>query len=67
MAKKPAAKKEKPKASKGVWKTYETKGDSLTRKNKSCPKCGQGYFMAAHKDRVTCGKCGYSEFGSKKE
>jgi len=64
MAKKKAA-KAKPKASKGVWKLYEAKGDSLTKKNKSCPKCGEGYFMAKHKDRVTCGQCGYSEFGNK--
>ncbi len=40
---------------------YEVKGDQLVRKNKSCPKCGPGVFMAAHKDRVTCGKCGYME------
>lgn len=30
-------------------------------KNKSCPKCGDGTFMANHKDRNTCGKCGYME------
>jgi small subunit ribosomal protein S27Ae len=64
---KPTAKKEKPKASKGVWKIYEIKDGSLTRKNKSCPKCGQGFFLAKHKGRETCGKCGYAEFGSKKE
>jgi len=26
-----------------------------------CPKCGPGIFLAAHKDRRTCGKCGYME------
>ncbi len=30
-------------------------------KNRSCPKCGPGTFLAEHKDRRTCGKCGYSE------
>ncbi|MCA9478717.1 MAG: 30S ribosomal protein S27ae [Simkania sp.] len=30
-------------------------------KNKSCPKCGPGIFLADHKDRVSCGKCGYTE------
>lgn len=30
-------------------------------KNKTCPKCGPGFFLAAHKDRVTCGKCHYME------
>jgi len=40
---------------------YEISGDGLKRKNKACPKCGPGIFMAAHKDRATCGKCGYME------
>ncbi|HZX45071.1 MAG TPA: 30S ribosomal protein S27ae [Candidatus Nanoarchaeia archaeon] len=44
----------------GRWQLYETAG-GLKRKNKSCPKCGQGTFMASHKDRWTCGKCGYME------
>jgi ubiquitin-small subunit ribosomal protein S27Ae len=30
-------------------------------KNKSCPKCGSGTFMAEHKERRTCGKCNYME------
>jgi len=44
-----------------VWKLYEKKGDVLERKNAACLKCGPGTFLAKHKDRVTCGKCGYSE------
>lgn len=40
---------------------YEVAGDKVKRKNKSCPKCGSGVFMAGHKDRWTCGKCGYME------
>lgn len=52
-------KKEKPKSHPSqVWKMY----DSGKAKNKECPKCGKGVFMAQHKDRVTCGKCGYTEF-----
>lgn len=43
---------------------FEKKGDSLERKRKSCPKCGQGFFMAKHKDRSYCGKCKYTEFES---
>ncbi|MBN2423347.1 30S ribosomal protein S27ae [Candidatus Woesearchaeota archaeon] len=35
-------------------------------KNKSCPKCGLGVFMANHKDRWTCGKCSYTEFKTQK-
>ncbi|MFH0874823.1 MAG: 30S ribosomal protein S27ae [archaeon] len=34
--------------------------------NRTCPKCGAGVFMADHKDRITCGKCSYTEFKSKK-
>ena len=40
---------------------YEVSGDTLKRKNKTCPKCGAGVFLAEHKDRLTCGKCGYME------
>ena len=47
-------------------KRYEIKGETLERKNKSCPKCGEGFLLAAHKNRLTCGKCGYAEFISKK-
>jgi ubiquitin-small subunit ribosomal protein S27Ae len=28
---------------------------------KTCPKCGPGTLLAEHKDRRSCGKCGYSE------
>jgi small subunit ribosomal protein S27Ae len=42
-------------------KVYEVSGNSLKRKNKYCPKCGPGIFMANHKDRWTCGKCRYTE------
>lgn len=48
-------------------KKYEIEGETLKRKNKSCPKCGPGYFLASHKDRLTCGKCRYTEFSKKEE
>ncbi|NJL44290.1 MAG: 30S ribosomal protein S27ae [Nitrosarchaeum sp.] len=64
--KKPAAKggagKGKPK--KPAYKIatlYEVSGSAVKRKNKSCPKCGEGIFLAAHKNRKTCGRCGYME------
>jgi len=41
---------------------YEAKGDELHRVRKTCPKCGGGVFMAEHKDRTSCGNCGYTEF-----
>ena len=31
-------------------------------KAKSCPKCGAGVFMANHKDRYTCGHCGFTRY-----
>ncbi|MBN1645398.1 30S ribosomal protein S27ae [Candidatus Woesearchaeota archaeon] len=64
MAEKKPRRKRKPVT---TWKFFEKKGDSLQRKRKSCPKCGQGTFMAQHKGRITCGKCGYSEFETKKK
>ena len=56
--------KKKPSKKKPMqsWKNYTIQGGKLERKNKSCPKCGMGFFMAAHKDRETCGKCGYTNF-----
>lgn len=50
----------KPSPQKG--KAYEVQGDKVERKKPSCPKCGPGVFMATHKDRVSCGNCGYTEF-----
>ena len=43
------------------WKLYEVSGDSVNRKKKACPKCGAGVFLAEHKDRLSCGNCGYME------
>ncbi|QLJ52340.1 MAG: hypothetical protein Sv326_0165 [Candidatus Fermentimicrarchaeum limneticum] len=28
---------------------------------RSCPKCGSGVHLAEHKDRLSCGRCGYLE------
>lgn len=53
-------------AAKGRWKLYEKSGDKITRKNKSCPKCGQGTFMAKHSNRMTCGLCHMTEFTTNK-
>jgi len=47
-------------------KMYEISGNSIKPKNRYCPKCGRGTFLAKHKDRWTCGKCYYTEFSSKK-
>jgi small subunit ribosomal protein S27Ae len=44
-----------------IWKKYK---DGKAQ-GKWCPRCGAGNFLAHHKDRVTCGKCGYSETKAK--
>ena len=54
------AKEEKKK--KGRWNLYQLSGNKIERKNKSCPKCGAGTFMAKHTNRWTCGLCHYTEF-----
>jgi len=61
-------KKVKPKAPKRriqVHKLYKVDGDALTRLRKECPRCGKGYFMAQHGDRLTCGHCGYTTYAQK--
>ncbi len=58
-------KAKKPQKPVQLWKLYEAKDSSVSRKNKFCPKCGAGFFLAAHKNRITCGNCGYTEFASK--
>lgn len=40
---------------------YKLEGNKLVRTRKQCPKCGVGVFMAEHKDRRACGRCGYME------
>ena len=41
---------------------FKVEGDKITRLRRHCPKCGDGVFLGEHKDRVSCGKCGYTEF-----
>ena len=41
---------------------YKLDGEYIERLRKECPKCGPGTYMAEHADRVSCGKCGYTEF-----
>lgn len=41
---------------------YTVEGGRLVRLRAHCPKCGAGTFLARHADRVSCGRCGYTEF-----
>jgi len=48
---------------------FKIEGDKINRIRRHCPKCGPAVFLAEHKNRFSCGKCGYTEFkgGGKKE
>jgi ubiquitin-small subunit ribosomal protein S27Ae len=48
---------------------FKVEGNKINRIRRHCPKCGPAVFIAEHKDRFSCGKCGYTEFksGGKKE
>ncbi|NPA76597.1 MAG: 30S ribosomal protein S27ae [Candidatus Diapherotrites archaeon] len=47
------------------YKKYKIEDGKLVRAGKTCPKCGPGVFLAEHKDRWHCGRCGYTEFKKK--
>ena len=55
------------KEGKKISSLYNISGDKIEKKNRTCPKCGPGMFLARHKDRVVCGQCRYVEIISKKE
>lgn len=59
MAEKKAAAK-KGNSTKG--RMYEIKDGKAVKKSPTCPRCGDGVFLASHKDRLSCGKCGYTEY-----
>jgi len=66
-AKERKGKKEKKKHPKHLKATlYEATEGGVKRKNRNCPKCGPGVLLANHNNRLTCGKCGYTEFKEKK-
>ena len=54
--------KKKIKPSPKVWKFYQIEGSKITRIRKECPRCGKGVFLAEHKNRYTCGKCGDTQY-----
>ncbi|MFH1978147.1 MAG: 30S ribosomal protein S27ae, partial [Candidatus Aenigmatarchaeota archaeon] len=43
-------------------KIYEIKDNQVIRKKKACPRCGDGTWLAEHKSRAYCGRCGYTIF-----
>lgn len=65
MAKAPAGKGGKGAAAKagpvGKRGLYKVEGGKIVRTRRQCPKCGPGTFLGQHKNRQSCGKCGYTE------
>jgi small subunit ribosomal protein S27Ae len=49
------------------WELYEVSGETLLRKSRFCPRCGEGIFMAEHANRFSCGSCGYTEWKEGKD
>jgi small subunit ribosomal protein S27Ae len=45
-----------------IWKNYNVKGNVIERKGNFCPRCGPGVWLSNQKDRLYCGKCGYTDF-----
>ena len=48
-----------------IYKFYNIHENKTTKIKRECPRCGKGVFMAEHRDRFTCGKCGFTEFSHK--
>jgi small subunit ribosomal protein S27Ae len=62
---KPAEKKKKEKKKrkeKKVYSLYKIEKDKVSRLLPFCERCGQGYFMADHGNRYTCGHCGFTRY-----
>jgi len=59
------AEKGKTKKKQNKSKQYEVTDTGAKRKSPFCPKCGAGVFLASHATRLTCGKCGYTQWTKK--
>lgn len=60
-------KKKKTRAEKKPAKLRHQLYENNKPKNKTCPKCGQGFYLAEHSNRRVCGKCGYVEMKASKK
>lgn len=52
----------KKKKDKKIHTLYKVENGKLTRLQPFCERCGQGYFMADHGDRYSCGHCGFTRY-----
>jgi small subunit ribosomal protein S27Ae len=41
---------------------FKVDGNKINRIRRHCLKCGPAVFLGEHKDRFSCGKCGYTEY-----
>ncbi len=57
----------KKKKEKGLFKYYKIDENSLKRLLPFCERCGQGFFMADHGNRYTCGHCGFTRYKETQE
>jgi len=62
----PAPAKKKERKESPIYKFFPVKQDRVERLRKECPRCGRGVYLGEHKDRLTCGKCGYTSFKKQK-
>lgn len=44
-----------------IWKLYKIENGKVVRLRKTCPRCGDGTFLAEYKNRTYCGRCGWSQ------
>lgn len=58
-------KKRKPHKPSKRWEKYQIEAGSIKKTQRECPRCGSGVFLAKHKNRLTCGRCSYTEFAKK--
>ncbi len=54
-------KKKKNKPSSKKYKFYKIEGEKVSRE-RNCPRCGPGVFLAKSENRLYCGKCSYTSF-----
>ncbi|MBN1923805.1 MAG: 30S ribosomal protein S27ae [Nanoarchaeota archaeon] len=47
------------------YNAYKVEDGKIVMQKKLCVKCGPGVFMAEHKNRYSCGSCGYTIFKNK--
>jgi ubiquitin-small subunit ribosomal protein S27Ae len=55
-------KKHKNKPISKKYSKYKIEGDKIVSKERSCPRCGPGIFLAKGKGRLYCGRCHFTEF-----